>query len=409
MNGSGNGRTRPPFQSPTTYIENQLQQIWQEVLGKSPIGVQDDFFALGGESWQAMSFLGKFEALTGHYLPLGTLLHHSTIVSLAQQIETPGQPQAIVQIQQGLPGTPPLFLIPGAAGNTLAMDRVARHMAAHQPIYTFETPLLDIDNLPPAEVETLATYYLEAVQTVQTHGPYHLGGYSAGGALAYEVAQQLRRQGEAVSFLAVIDMPAPSPAYRLWQHVCRSLALLLQLSVAWEERLYLFGRDLGNHVTYFAVRGIKVWLWRFGRLLERFWQMPLKQKWMRLHRFVRQENGAVSANGRPQRRDMDASTLEDPRARALFELYDRAVRKYLPQPYDGRLTLLRCPLGYGRKEIRSPYPHYGWQPLVRHLETHIINARGHLALLQEPAVATVGQTLQNALSESMKINKEEVV
>ncbi|MAT98239.1 MAG: hypothetical protein CL608_13930 [Anaerolineaceae bacterium] len=407
-NGCGNCRTRPEYAPPTTHIETQLQQIWQEVLGQSPIGVQDDFFALGGESWQAMSFLGRFEAATGYYLPLGTLLRHSTIASLAQQIETPGQPQAIVQIQQGASETLPLFLIPGAAGNTLAMDRLARHMAPHQPIYTFEIPLLDSKNLPPAEVETLAIYYLEAMQTVQPEGPYHLGGYSAGGILAYEVAQKLRAQGEKVDFLGIIDMPAPGLRYRSWQRFCRAVGLLLRLSATKEEALYLLGRDWGNRAIYFAVRGIKVWLWRFGRMLERFWQMPLKQKWLRLRRAMRRERELAPASRPPQRHDMDASSLEDPRTRALFDLYDRAVRKYLPQPYDGRLILLRCPLGYGRKEVRSPYPHYGWQPLVRHLETYTINARGHLALLQEPAVATVGQILQNVLSESIKTNKEEV-
>jgi thioesterase domain-containing protein len=408
MNGQGNGRTRPAYLPPSNQIESQLQQIWEEILEQSPIGMHDDFFALGGESWRAMNFLSKFEAATGYYLPLGILLSHSTIAGLAQQIEAAVRPEAVIQIQPGMPNRPALFIVPGAAGNTLAMDRLAKHMAPDQPVYTFQMPMLDSDHLPAAKVEELSGYYLEALQKTQPHGPYYLSGYSAGGMLAYEVAQQLKALGESVNFLGIIDMPAPNFPGKKWQRFCHRLAALLQLSSTSEEIIYLLGQDFMNRAIYFVVRGFKVGLKQFGRLWQRFWQVPLRQKWHSLRR-VGQEKEAVQARRQIILRDMDPSGLTDPRARALFDLYDRAVRKYLPQPYDGRLTLLRCPLGYGRKEIRSPYPHYGWQHLVRHLETHTINANGHLALLHEPAVAVVGQTIQTALSQAIEIEKEETL
>jgi thioesterase domain-containing protein len=134
-------------------------------------------------------------------------------------------------------------------------------------------------------------------------------------------------------------------------------------------------------------------------------RLPLKQKGVHLQTYfgrkgaVDSDNNSKNSN-EPVLRDMDPSSLSDQRTRVLFNIYDRAARKYIPQPYDGRLTLLRCPLGYGRKEIRSPHPHLGWLPLVRHLETHPIQAMGHLALLQEPAVTTVGQILQASLSQA---------
>ena len=399
VNGARNGRSQPAYVPPSTPLEVQLQRIWEEVLGRSPIGVHDDFFALGGESWQAMNFLSKFEAATDQYLPLATLLTASTIASLAQQVGKTAPPEALIEIQPGAPGTAPLFLIPGAAGNTLAMNRIGQHLAASQPVYTFEMPEFNVGNAPEAEVEKLAAYYLEAMQQAQPRGPYFLGGYSAGSILAYEVAQQLWAKGEAVKFLAVIDMPAPNPALKYWWQLCHFLATLFRMTAASEDKVFLLGRDCWSRLIYFWVRGLWTWLGHYGRLAQHFWQLPLSAKWQRLWRWVRRigvQDGA-EPTAHPILRDMDPSSLTDPRARSLFTLYDRAARKYLPRPYAGRITLLRCPLGYGRKEIRSPYPHYGWQKLARQVDVHVIEAQGHLALMQEPAVAEVGQKLQNSL------------
>jgi hypothetical protein len=196
----GNGHSRPAYAPPTTPTETALQQVWQEVLARSPLGIHDDFFALGGESWQAMSFLSKFEAATGQYLPLSALLTASTIAGLARFIERANPLETVIEIQPGGPEMPPLFLIPGAAGNILAMNRLAQHMAPGQPIFTFQMPAFDDKYPPPAEIGVLARHYLKAMQAAQPKGPYHFGGYSAGGIIAYEMAQQLQAQGEAVPF-----------------------------------------------------------------------------------------------------------------------------------------------------------------------------------------------------------------
>jgi thioesterase domain-containing protein len=398
----GNGRSQSPYEPPTTPMEAVLQQIWQEVLARSPIGVHDDFFALGGESWQAMRFLSKFEAKTGHHLPLSSLLTSRTIAGLAKQIDQPLPPESILQVQPGEPDVPPLFLIPGAAGNTLAVQRVAQNMSPSQSVYTFQLPSLDFDNLPEADVHALANYYLESMQAMQPHGPYKLGGYSAGGIFAFEVAQQLRAQGESVSFLAIIDMPAPHPIFAYWWQICQFFVVALNISSSQEEALFLFGRDCTSRTIYFWRRGLRAWLGKFGRYLQHLWRMPLPQKWHRLQQKLRGQRPEKSTRRRPILRDMDPASLTDPRAFALFTLYDRAARNYLPRRYDGKLTLVRCPLGYGRKEIRSPYPDYGWHAWVRQLETHVIHADGHLALMQEPAVAFVGQKLQTSLDKAIK-------
>ncbi|WP_420642897.1 condensation domain-containing protein [Candidatus Leptofilum sp.] len=391
---------QPQFVPPSTLTEGVLQHIWQELLARSPIGVEDDFFALGGGSWQAMAFLSRLEAETGHYLPLSTLISHRTIAQLAQQIDKAAHAEAVFQIQTGDPALTPLFLVPGAAGNTLAMQRLAQNLSPQQPVYTFEMPSLDVDNLPAANVPELAQYYLQAIQSVQSEGPYHLAGYSAGGILAYEVAQQLQQQGQAVDTLAIIDMPAPNPAWAYWWQLCHFLAKPMHVSADREEAIYLFGRDCWSRATFFSVLGLRMWLKRYGRRALRFWQMPRQQKWERLqNKLNRRAANHESATANAILQDMDPSSLTEPRARTLFYLYDRAVRAYLPKPYAGSVLLLRCLLGYGRKEIRSPYPDYGWGKLVHQLETQVIQANGHLALMQMPAVHQVGQILQKSLQK----------
>jgi thioesterase domain-containing protein/acyl carrier protein len=406
VNSGGNGRSRPAYQAPTNNIEAQLQQIWQEVLAVSPIGIDDDFFGLGGESWQAMNFVSKLEAATGHYLPLATLLTSRTIADLARQLETADLPQAVLEIQAGAPENPPLFLIPGAAGNALAIQRVGQHMAATQPVYTFSMPTFEAeDDLPPAEVDVLAAHYLSEIRAVQPEGPYYLGGYSAGGILAYEVAQQLHAEGETVDYLAIIDMSAPNLNLKYWWRVCHFLASFFRLSTSQLESLFLLGRDGWNRAAYFWRHGLWESMKQYGRFAYRFGLLLLTGKWQQLIPQVKKAfagRGDGTAGARPILRDMDPNSLTDPRARTLFNIYDRAARKYLPKPYAGRLTLLRCPLGYGRKELRSPYPQYGWQKLVRQIDTHVIEAEGHLALMQEPAAAKVGQLLQTSLSQAIK-------
>lgn len=391
----------PAYEPPRTPIEGVLQQIWQEVLARSPIGIHDDFFALGGESWQALRFLGRFAAETGHTLPLSALISGSTIAGLARLLEQPVPASNVIQLRAGAPTVPPFFFVPGAAGNTLAVHRLAQKMSPNQPIYTFQMPTLDPENLPPATVPLLARHYLDAILTVQPHGPYYLGGYSAGGFFAYELAQQLEARGETVRFVAVIDMPAANPAWKIWWRLSRLVAALLHLSDAQHERLYLLGRDGWNRAAFFWVLGFRRGLGQLGQRLWHIWQMPRAQKWQRLRQKLHLALPERVPGPDFIARDMDPSGLFDPRARTLFGLYDRAIRQYLPAPYAGCVTLVRCPVGYGRKELRSPYPHYGWGKLAKKVVVHEVAAPGHLALMQEPAVGEVGKIIQAALTSAI--------
>jgi thioesterase domain-containing protein len=76
-----------------------------------------------------------------------------------------------------------------------------------RPIYALQAPEADAH---PGTVEGLAALYIAAIRTVQPHGPYHLGGWSMGGVIAYEMARQLREADEPVATLALIDSYTPA-------------------------------------------------------------------------------------------------------------------------------------------------------------------------------------------------------
>jgi len=105
----------------------------------------------------------------------------------------------------------PFFCMPGSGGNVIYFHQLARHLGKEQPFYALQAKGVDGKSAPLTAVEYIATYYLEAIRTVQSQGPYLLGGHSFGALVAFEMAQQLSRQGQNVALLAILDLPALHP------------------------------------------------------------------------------------------------------------------------------------------------------------------------------------------------------
>jgi thioesterase domain-containing protein len=101
----------------------------------------------------------------------------------------------------------PLFIIHGTGGQVLFLHTLATHISPAQPLYGIEAAIC-------GDAEACSRY-VEALRAVQPHGPYHLGGYSAGCLIAFEVAAQLRDAGEEVAFLLLIDPISITATHRL--------------------------------------------------------------------------------------------------------------------------------------------------------------------------------------------------
>ncbi|RMG96140.1 MAG: alpha/beta fold hydrolase [Chloroflexi bacterium] len=389
---------------PHDMLEFQLRQIWENILGIQGIGVRDSFFDLGGSSWQAMRLFLEIEKLTGHYLPLSTLLEANTIESLANILREKADDQwsTLVVIQKGEEGKRPFFCIPGAGGNGLAIARIAQNISPDQPVYTFLIPGLVEEEIDTWSIKDIAAYYLKPLRKVQPHGPYLIGGYSAGAIVAFELAQQLTAMGETIEFLAIIDAPAQSPYFRYLRAGTRRLGRLLRLSDIQEENLFLAIRDRLFRANYLLRRGIpdfvQKWQGRWRRFRQRSGGMEVAHKaHLRQQLRITNSETAESDTAPPIKTDAYGSQLEDQRMRRIFEKNDRAVRLYIPQPYPGRITLFKSIQGYKRGTVRSPDRLLGWGKIARQGVEMFEVPGNHMDIVREPYVRILGQQLRQCL------------
>ena len=149
----------------------------------------------------------RIEKLFGKSLPITVLFQAPTIEKLAQLLRQSGWSptwSSLVACRQ--PGSsPPFFCVHGIGGLVIGFRDLARHLGPDQPMYGFQAQGTDGKHPILTRVEEMAAHYLQELRTVQPHGPYYLGGLSFGGWVAYEMAQQLRADGEQVGLLALID------------------------------------------------------------------------------------------------------------------------------------------------------------------------------------------------------------
>ena len=200
------------FVAPRDALEMQLIGLWEEVLNVRPIGVRDNFFELGGHSLTAVRLFGLIENRLGKRLPLAAVFQGATIEHLAtifrEHVES-GVPSCLVAIQPN-GSKRPLFLVHPAGGHVFPYVHLAGCLGFDQPCYGLQARGLEQGQEPHTRIEDMATHYINALRTVQPAGPYHLGGWSMGGVIAFEMAQQLHAQGQEVDFLALLDARVPT-------------------------------------------------------------------------------------------------------------------------------------------------------------------------------------------------------
>ena len=201
------------FVAPQDALELQLTKIWEQVLGVKPISVRDDFFDLGGHSLLAVGLFAHIEKAFGRKLPLTTLFQAPTVEQLASILrdeEWSSPWTSLVAIQPG-GSRPPFFCVHGHDGNVFYFRDLARLLGPEQPFYGLQAVDLNGKQARHTRVEDMATHYLKEIRIVQPAGPYFLGGYCFGGKVAFEMAQQLRAQGQTVALLALLNASAPVP------------------------------------------------------------------------------------------------------------------------------------------------------------------------------------------------------
>ena len=189
---------------PATPLEATLARIWAETLQLPEAPLNEDFFALGGDSLQAVELFLRIEEELGRTLPRSVLFEANTVAEMAKRIASSARTGCLVPIQPA-GARPPLFCIHDVNGQVLNFRALARHLGPDQPFYGIQSAGLDDSEAPLARIEDMAARYIAEIRGVLPAGPYHLGGYSMGGLIAYEMARQLRAAGDAVGLLALFD------------------------------------------------------------------------------------------------------------------------------------------------------------------------------------------------------------
>ena len=215
------------FVAPRNGIEEKLAEIWSNLLGVSPVGVEDSFFDLGGHSLIAVRLFAAVKREFKVEFPISVLFEAPTIAKCAALIAAErgdlaqtevadtaaAAPQQrfdhLVPLNQSPQDATPLFVVAGMFGNVLNLRHLALPFSGERAVYGVQARGLIGDAAPHEEVQAAAADYIAEIRALQPQGPYLLAGYSGGGITAYEMAQQLQAAGQEVAVLAMLDTPLP--------------------------------------------------------------------------------------------------------------------------------------------------------------------------------------------------------
>lgn len=349
--------------APRDQVEEQLLEIWLQVLGKQEIGIYDRFFEdLGGTSLKAARLFLRIEEVFGKVLPLALLYEAPTIAELAKVIrqkEWSPSWSSLVPIQpQG--HKIPLFCIHPVGGNVLCYRTLAPYLGVDQPVYGLQSRGLDGQEEAINNIQVMASNYIQEIKTIQAQGPYLLAGYSLGGTIAYEIAQQLQQSGQEVA--AVIMLDAISP--RILQQGATPLVEKLKLHNVNLQKLS-FPEQWG----YFRHR----------------WDLKLEIAKAKLKDIIYYAQGRVNPDAiAPHLLELDANNFQ-------------ALLKYQPQAYTGKVVIFET---IERPTDIYHSPSLGWSAFIQQGLEIIDDIPGHHGtMLEEPYVAILGKKLHAYLAQ----------
>lgn len=356
-------------------VEQAIAEVWRELLGVEEVAADDDFFALGGHSLAAVRLFARIRKQFAVDLPLATLFQAPTLRALAALVaqsgglntsanaEAPRKAGSnviplvtrswspLVPICRGRADRRPLFCVHGAGGNVLNFKIISDRLGQDQPFYGLQAQGVDGRLAPLGSIEAMAAQYVEAVRTVEAHGPYRLAGYSAGGAIALEMAQQLKKDGAAVELLAMIDTLSPTAARR--------------------------------KASYFT----KLWLMRH-------WSLKFALDWP-----ARRRRGKLAQATYAQALEQVRRGEPLPPELVEFHLFRNFVdaqTRYQPQPYEGSMALFKAT--QADTQYLGAGDSLGWSEHIRG-DIRVTEIGGsHFTMMAEPGVSELIEAFKKELA-----------
>lgn len=345
----------PAADLPRSALELRLAKEWESVFERRPIGIYDDLQSLGASSLAVASLAARIQTVFRTDLSLPAIFRAGTVERMAALLQSrdaslADSPLAPIQPNGSKPA---LFLCEGVG----IYYPLIPYLGADQPVYGLVTDI--VAEFP--NVKDLASHYLRVLVKVQPEGPYHLGGISFGGLVAFEIAQQLHIMGREVGVLALMDTPGPD-AYRVKPPMRRA-----------------FG-----HVQN---------LLRFG---YPYWNLKLER---RRRQVRRRQSHLRSSEAKSQSRlvsDVDQ----------LRNLFKHSASTYEIKPYPGRITLFALAQRDAMSDslidpaLCDVKPDLGWGAVaLGGLEQYALEG-GHVSILKEPFVRDLGEGLRNCLDRA---------
>lgn len=195
---------------------HSIKEIWEETLGVSNAGINDNFFESGGHSLIGIELMHKIETRLGIKLPLSSLFSQPSISGLAQMIVSQEKPvwKYLVEIKP-TGNKIPLYLVHGAGLEVLVFQDLIKYIDKEQPVIAIQAIGLNDDDFPPDTVEEISARYISEIIAHNPDGPYSIAGFSAGSVIAFEIARQLQAMGKKIAFLGNFDFAVQNLHRRL--------------------------------------------------------------------------------------------------------------------------------------------------------------------------------------------------
>ncbi|GIV95388.1 MAG: hypothetical protein KatS3mg057_0045 [Herpetosiphonaceae bacterium] len=280
------------------------------------------------------------------------------------------RPSLLLPLNRG-GSLPPFFCVHPSGGTVFCYRALARHLGPDQPFYGIQAPGFEVGEEPFADLKQMAARYIDEMRLAQPHGPYYIGGWSLGGIVAAEMAQQLRAAGETVALLAIIDVDPDLSRFQRAQ-ARRLIVLSEQISRA---------EDLSPS----QIRSL-----RLGEQIDYLFD-------------------EAATEGKDLDREQFLTILR------VFSAHAQARIAYTPRPYDGRMAIFRAcnqivldqakynPFQLrlrriaGKLRPRPVDPFLGWGRLATGtIEAYDVPGH-HMSIMNEPFVLTLAEWLEEAL------------
>jgi surfactin family lipopeptide synthetase C len=351
------------YVAPRDEVEMQLSHLWEKVLGVKPIGVNDNFFDLGGHSILAVRLFTEITRVFGTSIPLAALFQSPTVAEIASMITGHGlapSGESLVAIQPK--GTkPPLFFVHAYGGGVFFYRELADTLGADQPFYGLQAVGLDGKRPPLTRVVDMASHYIDEIKKVQPEGPYFLGGRCLGAYIALEMANQLHARGDSVGLLCILD------SY-------------------WVPRESDKGqKGILFHVKNVTGRGFKE---KLAYIREYSGYRVIKTK-LALMKVVSSLSFKLGRSVPSFMKDFYINVY-------LPDVHTRAEREYSPPIYPGRITFFQATAEIDRD------PRTFWGTLTSGgLDVRMVPAT-HKDILVEPNVKVLAETLNAALEKARR-------